>query len=402
MSCPQALTGKDFLLSTLAHVDCQAQALGSYGYVALSSPGSAASVGLTALLTLFVALFGIRLLFGPAPDSGDAVREVLKVAIVLTLALSWPAWKTLGYDLVMRGPAEIADSISPATLPYSSDGGFAARLQNIDTGIIAMTVRGTGRNIGALTEETSSSAGFREIALQDDKGLASARLVFLASTIGSLAAIRFTAGLLLALAPLAAGLLLFVATRGLFGGWLRGLVLTMLGSVGITVVLAAEVAVLEPWLQDAIRLRDLGYATPSAPTELLALTAGFALALAGTVLVLARVAFQQGWQTFRAVGQPRLAAAAGEKHFQQAVSHSASLSSTPPSRAFLISERVAATVRHEEQSRSPLPHGPVGAVWRAPEGGETQIAAPGRANVAGSSRTVRRVSSAARRRDARS
>lgn len=402
MSCPQVLTGRDFLLSTLAHVDCQAQSLGSYGYMALSSPGSAASVGLTALLTLFVALFGVRLLFGPAPASGDAIREVLKVAIVLTLALSWPAWKTLGYDLVMRGPAEIADSISPATLPYSSSGGFAARLQNIDTGIIALTVRGTGRNIGALTEETSSSAGFREIALQDDKGLASARLVFLASTIGSLAAIRFTAGLLLALAPLAAGLLLFEATRGLFGGWLRGLVLTMLGSIGITVVLAAEVAVLEPWLQDAIRLRDSGYATPSTPTELLALTAAFALALAGTLLVLARVAFQQGWQTLNAIRQPRVAAAAGAKQLEEAAPHVVSLPSAPPSRAFLISERVMATVRQEERSRSPLPHGPGSAVRLASEEVQTQIAAPARANVASSSRTVRRVSTAARRRDARS
>lgn len=398
MACPPVMTGKDFLAGTLAHVDCQAQTLGSYGYFALAQPGSVASLVMTGLLTLFVGLFGFRLLFGPPPSSGDAVRDLLKVGIVLTLALSWPAWRTLVYDIALQAPAEITGSISPSSLPSSS--GFADRLQNVDTGLIALTVQGTGRNVGELTEDTAPPAGFRGVALEDDTGFATARIIFLSGTIGSLAIVRLAAGLLLALTPLAAGLLLFEATRGLFSGWLKGLVLTVLGSVGITVVLAAEIALLEPWLEDALRVRELGYATPAAPTELLALTAAFALALFGMLILLGRVAFQSGWSSLASI--PAFArASSAPARVPELTTHTANPPATVPSRAFLLSERVATTVRQEEQVRflsAGSPHSMTGTA----SPGES-LARPGsHANDTGGRRSTLRVSAAAARRDARS
>jgi type IV secretion system protein VirB6 len=401
VACPPVLTGKDFLASTLAHIDCQAQTLGSHGYLTLTQPGSMASVAMLGLLTLFVGLFGFRLLFGPGLNSGDLVRDLLKVGIVLTLAISWPAWRTLLYDVTLKGPAEIAGRISPPSLPYRGSGGFAARLQNIDTGMIALTVRGTGRNVGALTEDTAPPAGFRGIALEDDTGFASSRLIFLSATIGSLAIVRFAAGLLLALTPLVAGLLLFDATRGLFSGWIRGLALTALGSVGITVVLAAELAVLEPWLQDALRLRELGYATPAAPTELLALTAAFALALLGMLLLLGKVAFQRGWPSLAALPVSVRPSSGVEQSHQQSAP-AALLSPAAPSRAFLLSERVAMTVRQEGHARTA--HSPGSPDQPSATGafGEPLIGQGGHARLSGGSRSFHRVSAAAARRDARS
>ncbi len=278
----------------LGHIDCQAQLLGSYGYQALGQPGSSASTLITGLLTLFVAFWGIRLLFGPGPNARDVVLDVLKVGIVLTLAFSWPAFRTLIYDVVMTGPGEIAASMSTPGLA-SSAAGFVERLQAIDNGLVSLTELGTGRRSGEFIDGSAVGGTFDGTALEDRSALGWARLVFLSGLIGSLALMRVLAGLLLALAPLAAGLLLFEATRGLFAGWIRGLVLVLLGSVAITFVLAIELAMLEPLIADALNVRQLGYATPSLPMELFALTLAFAVVKFAIVAVLAKVAFHRGW-----------------------------------------------------------------------------------------------------------
>lgn len=295
MACPAIITGDEFLVRTIAHIDCQSRSLGTFGYQALGEPGSMASVVMTGLLTLFVALFGLRLLFGPGPDMRDTVFDVLKIGVVLTLAFSWPAWKTVVYDVVVDAPSEIAAVISPNTLS-SEASTLPQRLQAADGAIVAMTSQGTGRQTGAYAKDNSLGGTFAGAALRDEESFGNARLFFLAGVIGSLALLRLAAGLLLALTPLAAGLLLFGMTRGLFSGWLRGLVLSILGTIGASVVLAAELAAIEPWLADALRVRELGYATPAAPIELLAMTLAFALVLVGMVWITGRIAFTRGWQ----------------------------------------------------------------------------------------------------------
>jgi len=209
----------------------------------------------------------------------------------MRMAMSWPAWRVVAYDVVLYGPADIAATIMPSTMPDSRTG-LPQRLQEIDQGMAALTVAGTGRDTDAPTRE---AGGFRSIALADEAGLGWARPLYLASTIGALGLLRIASGLLLALAPLMAGLLLFDFSRGLFVGWLRGLAFTALGSLGTTVVLEVQVAAMEPWITDALNQRSLGYATPTMPTELLALSLAFAIALAGTLVLLGRIAFQNAW-----------------------------------------------------------------------------------------------------------
>ncbi len=294
MACPQILTGTEFVTRMVTHIDCQARYLGSYGYEAHGQPGSLAATAMTGLLTLFIAIWGFRLLFGYAPQGRDVVGDVLKVGIVLTLAFSWPAFRTVVHDLALDGPAEIAASLSNPGLA-TSGAGFVERLQEVDNGLLALIDLGTGRWSDQLVEGQTGNASFAGTALQDDAALGWARLIYLAGLIGSLGLLRLLAGLLLALAPLAAGMLLFEPTRGLFAGWLRGLVLTLLGSVGVTVVLAVELAVLEPFLRDALYVRSSGYAAPSAPIELFAMMAGFTLVQLLTIWLLAKVAFTRGW-----------------------------------------------------------------------------------------------------------
>ncbi len=349
MPCPSVTTGQGFLVETLSHLDCQAQVIGSYGFQSLADSASPTTTVLSALLTLFIAIFGIRLLFGGRVGTEDAVGGVLKIGIVLTLALSWPAYRTLAYDTVLHGPAEIAASIGGSTLPDMS-GGLPQRLQAVDDNMVAYTEVGSGRLSGALDVPGEETGTFRGVAMTDETGLGFGRTVFLASTIGSLATLRIAAGLLLAIAPLVAGLLLFDVTRGVFAGWLRGLALTALGSLGISLLLGVQVAVMEPWIVDALNRRTLGYATPAAPTELLALSLAFALASFGLLALLARVAFQNSWHGsswFR-----------GHEQTGERVAREGRLSLARPdmetqTRALAVSEGVRTTMRFEtHQSNS--------------------------------------------------
>jgi type IV secretion system protein VirB6 len=233
-------------------------------------------------------------MFGPAPGARDLVYDVLKIGIVLTLAFSWPAFRTVIYDVTLKGPAEVASVISTAS-GNKNPAQLTQRLQAADNSMVELTTLGTGRNTGAFIEGSEEAGTFQGAALQDESALGYARLAFISSVAGSLALLRIAGGLLLALAPIIAGLLFFTGSRGIFAGWLRGLVLVFGTSIGATAVLSVELAILEPWLADALRVRSLGYATPAAPIELFAITLAFALVHFGMIWLLARVAFYKGW-----------------------------------------------------------------------------------------------------------
>lgn len=308
MACPAILTGDQFISRVMGHIDCQAAYLGSYGWQALGQPGSIAATVMTGLLTLFVALFGIRLLFGPAPGARDVVGDVIKIGIVLTLAFSWPAFRTVIHDVVIEGPGELAASAGAPVMPEGM--GLVPRLQEADNAMLRLIEQGTGRQTGQYLDEESPGGTFSAQALEDENSFGMGRLFFIAGLLASFGLLRIIAGFLLALGPLAAGMLLFEPTRGLFSGWLRGLVLALVGGAAISVVAAGELAILLPWLNDAHRLRGLGYATPSAPTELLALTLGFAVIKLGAVWLMAKVAFTRGWISMPAI--PDLRASSGD------------------------------------------------------------------------------------------
>ena len=128
MSCPPIITGEAFVSRVLDHIDCQAQVLGSYGYLSLSEPGSLAAVFATALITLFVLFLSVRLMFGERLEARALVFDVLKIGIVLTLAFSWPAFRTLVYDVTFEGPAQVAAALSSSDASTQS---MVERLQVI-------------------------------------------------------------------------------------------------------------------------------------------------------------------------------------------------------------------------------------------------------------------------------
>lgn len=291
--CTVPATGNVFLSGILHYIDCQAQAIGETGYQALASPGSTISLVLTALLTIFIAIFGIRMLMGHVPDMGEMVAAFLKIGVVLLLATSWAAYRVIAYETVLHGPAELVETIgSPSGLP-GAEGGLVGRLQAVDDGVVAFVAAGTGRFDPVLASQDGSPPEtlLKYTPIGDDFALGFARVAYLGATIGALALIRLAAGLMLALAPLFAGFLLFDSTRSLFMGWARMLVATALGALAVTVMLGVELGILEPWLANVLALRAAHYATPAAPTELLVITLAFAVALFGMIALGLRLAF---------------------------------------------------------------------------------------------------------------
>lgn len=364
VACP-ALDDTQFLTSVVNHIDCQAQTIGAAGYQAMASGGSATGLLVGGVLTIFIALFGYRLILGDTPDMRSGILTVVKVGIVLVLATSWPAFRTLAYDVALKGPAELAGAIGgPSGLP-GAGGGLVARLQVVDNEIAELTLIGTGKPpntdlvvgpTGPLTPEQQAQERRRLQGLasrarwdpaKDLSLLGSARTVFLSGTIAAFSSVRLLAGLLLALGPLFAIFLLFDGTRGLFEGWVRGLAGTMLGAVSTAIVLGVELALVEPWLAQVIDLRHQEIATPAVPVELLALTLIFGLTLLALLIGSARVAYGFKLPAGLAQWRDRAVAAVSERVAMPAGFGNNGTPNDQRSRAIAISDAVAATQRRE-------------------------------------------------------
>ena len=295
MDCSAISTGTQFLSGLMNHIDCQSRNIGSYGYGALADPRSAAFAVTTGLLAIFVALHGIRLMFDGQDYSRRLVHDVVKIGIVLTLATSWPAWRMIGFDLVMNGPTELAQAIGLASGTTSNDQDSRSQVQALDDAMVVMTAYGTGRlSGGGIPQGTEVGDSFRGIALADQSAFGWGRSAFLIGTIVPFGIARLGAGLLLALAPLIAGLYLFGATAGIFIGWTRGLAFCALASLAQYLIQAVEIDLLTPWVLNVVAVRQGGILTPSAPTELLVITSSFTMISLGSMLVFAKTAFYPG------------------------------------------------------------------------------------------------------------
>jgi len=411
--CPSPPSDGAFVRRILDFVDCQAQAIGAGGYQALSAPGSTSSLMLTGLLTLFVALIGYRMLFGQTPSVRDGVLALVKVGIVLALATSWNAYRTLIYEVAMHGPAELAGDIGrPAALPGST-GGLVERLAIADREFELLEIEGTGRMIAPPAQPgrpgglpvTTPGATPEMFPGFDSWALGWSRIAYLTGALGSLALVRLLAGILLALGPLFIAFVLFDSTRGLFEGWLRVLGGAALGALGIAVVLGVELALLEPWLADLLTRRYALQPIPGAAAELFVATLLFTLAALGVLYGSARVALgfrlapfwrfvpAQVLTELRAL-QPRLAGVAHE---------AAGIPAEGRSRATAIVDAVNAARRREEgRPALAAAGGPGGEPSRRihPQGRPQELATPAAAPLGQSfRRTTTRVSARAGRRD---
>ena len=400
-----------FLEGLLSYVDCQAQSIGANGYEALAAPGSTLSLLITGFLTLFVAFMGYRMLFGQTPSLREGVLAMVKIGIVLALATSWVAYRTLVYDVALRGPAELAATVGQQAGLPGAGAGLVERLGYADRNFVQLTVLGQGPVVVAPGQTPVDAFG-RPVpppSQFDGFAMGGARTLFLTGAIGGLAATRLAAGFLLALGPLFIAFLMFEGTRGLFVGWLRALAAMALGALGIAVALGVELVLIEMKLAQLITLRNANLPIPGAAIELFVITLIFTLVMLAMVYAAAKVALgfrlPDGWRALpaRVAGSLR----AREEQLAGVPQQRRAPPGEDRSRAALVADAVAATQRRETGGWQGAPAlaaaTAAGAPSRrvAPAGGEREPQ-PAVAMPIGQSyrrRTRGRVSASAGRRD---
>jgi type IV secretion system protein VirB6 len=264
-TCSALPPGAGFVSSMTNYIDCQSETLGSGTWQALAAPGSTLWVVLTGFLTIFIALIGYNLLLGRSMTVRDGTLAFVKIGAVFALATSWPAYRTLVYDLVTDGPSQLVAEIGPQAGVVGSDGTLEQRLDLTDQALAQLAILGPGNATQADAQAPPPPfGGFDEFAL------GGSRILFLLTAIGGLGAVRIVTGLMLALGPFFIAFLMFNNTRSLFEGWVRVLAGAALAAVGVAVALS-----------NVLARRMAGEVLPTVSTEL------FVIACLFTIIVLA-------------------------------------------------------------------------------------------------------------------
>ena len=273
-SGPDTSLGVAYRLSE--YLDCQARALGENGFQALAG-GAMGTAILSAMVTVFIALIGYKLLLGHVPDARDGIGWAVRLGIVLALVTSWPAFQALVYRVAVDAPPDIAAVLLPASGLAGES--LAERVQiSYDTLRLGLD---TGQPAAAAQAGQPPAAQQVPPLLEPLKKTASLLVI---STVGLAGALRIAIGFLLAVAPLAIMSLLFGGTNGLFIGWVRALAGAALGLVGATVVTAIHLVAVESELAHLAASGASGAAGAPDPQALTTVVLFFALVAVVTTL----------------------------------------------------------------------------------------------------------------------
>lgn len=296
MACSPPSADAPIVTSLADYLTCHAYALGQKGFEG-AAHGVFPTAMLTSCLTIYVALIGYRLMFGPPYTVRDAVLACVRFGVVITFCTNWPSYEAVFYRTVVDGPQELAGQLLQSSgLPLLSDTDVADRLQqDYDT----IQTAASKRSVAPSPPQTAPSQTPGGGAPQPANGappangsqpaaatpaipeISIAGLAFLTSTVGSLLAVRLAAGLLMAVGPLILLLALFDSLIGLVENWMAALAGTMLATAGIAIVTTLELGFVEA------RLSDIGdNGTPGLTDQGLLLTAAiFGLCIVGVVIV---------------------------------------------------------------------------------------------------------------------
>jgi type IV secretion system protein VirB6 len=298
------LVGDGVIRGVLGAVDCETRTFAQAGYSALTSTSSGFQVALTALLTIYVALIGYRMLFAAGGARlSDAPGIALKVGAILALVTSWATFQTLVFDMAARAPGEIAAIVAAplqqdrGSLAADPVGGLQAAYDQLSQSAAAF-----GKAAGPEARAYSSPQAAAAQALSTASG------VLFMTTAGPIAAATLAIGVLTAIGPVFIALFLIPATRGLFAGWVRALAAAALAPLLSWLAVVVMLAVLEPWLLELARGRLLNQLDPQTAMSTAALVFVFGAGQAALLIAACVVAF--GFRIRRAETKARAPAAA--------------------------------------------------------------------------------------------
>jgi len=290
-ACPALSPDDPLVRSLLGTVDCNVQDLVQTGYATLFQPSGVFVTAITALLTIYVALFGYRLMLGRTQlNVGDLALTAVKLGVVLALATQWGAYQAIVYRTLFFAPEQLADIMLHGLRAHGSvrDGNVFDGLQRAFTDLTAFSPAQppgapTAPISGGVLSTLLSKAGFESMLM-----LISA-VILLLSSLGVLLACKVVLGLLLAVGPIFIALLLFDSTRGLFEGWLRAAIGFALAPLAVTLLLGLALNLLEPSLQQIEVMRQVNSYTPGVAFGVMVLVVVFAgvslgLVAAGAVI----------------------------------------------------------------------------------------------------------------------
>jgi type IV secretion system protein VirB6 len=284
MSSCASLVNDGVIRGVLGAVNCQTRAFAEAGYSSLTSASSSFQLALTALLTIYVALVGYRMLFAAGGARlSDAPGIALKIGAILALVTSWATFQTLVFDLAAHAPGEIAAAVAA---PLQTHGGSLAAdpvggLQTTYDQLI-QSAAAFGKQAGANVKAYSSPAAAAAEALS-----AAAGVLFMTSA-GVISAATLAIGVLTAVGPVFIALFLIPATRGLFVGWVRALAAAAFVPLLGWLVIVLMLSVLEPWLVSLAQERTSATLDPQTALSVASLIFVFG-AGQGAVLIAAGI-----------------------------------------------------------------------------------------------------------------
>jgi type IV secretion system protein VirB6 len=208
----------------LRAVDCLAGETVASAFARLFGPGGALLPALTIVLTLYIAVFAFGLFTGRSRLGIAALTpRMLTVGLVLTFATSWVAYSQVVWNLATGAPDEIAGVLTgtPSGSGASATQIFGDRVDLVFGAIAEAADPGQAQQGVATAAGAAASGNFTPANL-----LWLGALLLLLGTVGVLVTARIALAVLLAVGPVFVVFALFGGTRGLFVGWLRGLVLT--------------------------------------------------------------------------------------------------------------------------------------------------------------------------------
>lgn len=244
MNACAGIVDEGVVRGVLATVDCHTKVYAQGGYLALA--GSPVFQGaVTALLTIYVALIGYRMLFARgATRISDAPIVALKIGAVLALVTSWSTFQSLVFDVADRAPVEIAALV---TEPFMAENGatLAARpIEGLQSAYEEFSQ--TGAAYGKIAGPNAKGYSSPQAAAAETTAAASG-VIFMVSA-GTISAATLAIGVLTAVGPLFIALALVPATRGLFVGWVRALAAAALTPLVAWLLIVLMLTVLDPWL----------------------------------------------------------------------------------------------------------------------------------------------------------
>lgn len=273
-------------------LDCNARLLGENGYQALA--GDVVTSGLvTALVTILVAVVGLRLLVGQKASLSDGIGLSFRLGLALALATSWPAFQAVVYRVAIDGPAQLASVIAPGVgLPDQS------REQRAQRAYDSIRLGAQALPAGQAAPPTAIAANPGALALfQVAPALPRTATAFMIGTVGIEGVLRLVAGFLLAIGPLAVLALLFTGSAGLTVGWVRALAGTALAALAARLVGALHLVMVEAELERVRALGSLASANAIDVGALSGIVTLFVLAALASAYAAFRTASAIDWRT---------------------------------------------------------------------------------------------------------